>query len=220
MSAQCLTSEDIRSILKAASAAFQAAREELNALDGAMGDGDHGVTMCLGFEGIVKNLPNLASADVGTLIVQSGLAFNRTAASTTGALLASAAMRAGRMAMGKSQVTLHDIVEMAQAAEEAIRERGRANLGDKTMLDVLHPLTEALAAAERQGLALPEAVERALRAAEEALEATKAMKAKTGRASWFPERTVGVQDPGATSCVIFLRTVANYLKGGSHSSNE
>jgi dihydroxyacetone kinase len=178
--------------------------DELNALDAALGDGDLGVTMRLGCQAVLDELASLEGADTATMCTRAGLAFNRAAASTMGALIATAGMRAGKEAKGVAEIDLACLARMLDAAEAGMRERGKAQRGDKTVLDALIPVVEAVqqAAAEQTGFAV--AGQRALLAAREGRQATISMQARIGRASWVGERTVGQPDAGASALVIAL----------------
>ncbi len=177
--------------------------DELNRLDSAVGDGDLGVTITLGCRAVRKALPDLAGQDIGTIVAKSGMAFNGAAPSTMGALLAIAAMRAGKEAKGVEELSPALLVGMVRAAQAGIVEKGRAQPGDKTMLDALGPSIQALEKGLAQGKTLREAAEAAAEAARAGVEATISMKAKSGRAAWITERTLGHPDPGA---VVVLRT--------------
>jgi dihydroxyacetone kinase-like protein len=120
-------------------------------------------------------------------------------------------MRAGKEAKGKHEIGLDDLVKMVEAARIGIQERGKAQLGDKTVLDALVPTVAALKAAAADGLPLGEALAKSLAAAEEGLKATIPMKSKIGRASWIADRTVGHQDPGATSFYLMWKSAIEYL---------
>jgi dihydroxyacetone kinase-like protein len=167
--------------------------------------------MAIGFGAIRKGLEALKDQDVGTIITKSGLAFNGTAASTIGALLATACMRAGREAKGKHEIGLADAAKMLEAAQSGIQERGKAQVGDKTVLDALAPTVAALKAAAEKGVPLPEALKQSLAAAETGLKGTIPMKSKMGRAAWIAERSVGHQDPGATSFYLMWKSAVEYL---------
>jgi dihydroxyacetone kinase-like protein len=206
-----VTTEDVVRILEKMATDLQAAQEILRELDAAMGDGDLGVTMKLGFDGVRKALPELRQQDIGTLVTRAGLTFNGAAASTMGALLASACMRAGREVKGKTEIGLSDFVRMAQAGVAAIRERGKADVGDKTMLDTIVPWVEALAQAETEGKSFSEALSIALGVAEQGMLSTKSMMPKMGRAAWLGERTKDMQDPGATSSYLMIKSLSEYL---------
>src|SRR5512134_2409189 len=139
-----ITSADVLAILAKMATDMEAQKDYLCELDGAMGDGDQGVTMAIGFGAIRKVLDSLKDQDVGAIITKSGLAFNGTAASTIGALLAIACMRAGREARGKHEIGLADVARMLEAAQLGIQERGKAQVGDKTVLDAIPPAAAAL----------------------------------------------------------------------------
>jgi len=206
-----ITSADLVAVLEKMATDMEAQKDYLCELDGAVGDGDQGVTMAIGFRAIRAVLPALKDQDIGTIITKSGLTFNGTAASTIGALLATACMRAGREAKGKHEIGTADVATMVEAAQIGIQERGKAQLGDKTVLDALAPTVAALKAAAADGLPLAEALARSLSAAEEGLKSTIPMKSKIGRASWIADRTVGHQDPGATSFYLMWKSAVEYL---------
>ena len=188
-------------------------KDYLCALDGAMGDGDQGVTMAIGFGAIQKGLAALQEQDIGTLLTTSGLAFNNAAASTIGALLATACLRAGRVVQGKQAIGVADLAAMSAAAFTGIQERGKAQVGDKTVLDALSPAVAALRAAAEAGTSIEAALAQALAAAEAGVQATIPLKAKMGRAAWLAERSVGHPDPGATSFTLMLKSAVEYLAG-------
>jgi len=188
-----------------------AQKDYLCQLDGAMGDGDQGVTMAIGFGAIQHGLAALKDQDIGTILTTSGLAFNNTAASTIGALLATACLRAGREVKGKQAIGVADLATMLEAAQIGIQERGKAQRGDKTVLDALIPAATALRAAATAGAGIAAALQAALAAAEAGVQATIPLKAKVGRAAWIAERSVGHQDPGATSFSLMLKSAVEYL---------
>ena len=208
-----ITRADVLAILQKMATDLEGQKDYLCELDGAMGDGDQGVTMAIGFGAIRKALESLQDQDIGTIVTKSGLAFNGTAASTIGALLATACMRAGKAVKGKTEIDLADLAQMIEAALVGIQERGKAQLGDKTVLDALAPTVAALQTAAAQGTPLPTALAQALAAAAAGLAATIPLKAKVGRAAWIAERSVGHQDPGATSFYLMLKSAVEYLAG-------
>jgi dihydroxyacetone kinase-like protein len=208
-----IPSADVLAVLKKMADDLEAAKDLLCQLDAAVGDGDQGVTMAIGFRAVRNGLSVLQGQDIGTIITKSGLTFNGTAASTIGALLATACMRAGREAKGRHEIGLADLAKMAEAAQAAIQERGKAHLGDKTVLDMLAPTVQALRALADQGASLEEGLKRSLAAAEEGVRATIPLKSKIGRASWLADRTVGHQDPGATSFYLMWKSSVEYLTG-------
>jgi phosphoenolpyruvate---glycerone phosphotransferase subunit DhaL len=206
-----LTTTDLLALLQQMAGDLAAQKDELCALDAAMGDGDQGVTMALGFGAIAAALPALAAQDIGTIVTKSGLAFNNTAASTIGALLATACLKAGTVAKGKTALTVADLAAMTEAAAAGIQARGKAQVGDKTVLDALVPAATALRAAATAGASIEAALQQACTAAEAGVAATIPLKAQVGRAAWIAERSVGHPDPGATSFALMLKSAVGYL---------
>ncbi len=213
-----LTPDQVRAGLAAMATALIAHADELNALDAALGDGDLGVTMRIGGKALLDELAGLADADLATICTRSGLAFNRAAASTIGALIATAGMRSGKEAKGATVIDLSLLSRMVTAAETGIRERGKAQRGDKTILDALIPAAEALQQAATERTGFEEAGTRALAAAKEGREATIPIRGKVGRANWVGDRTVGQPDAGATALVIALQAVVQQDAAGSAAS--
>ncbi len=208
---QTLDNAQVIAALRHVAQALTAQAETLRELDAAIGDGDLGITVTLGFQALVEGLPALEAGDIANTLVKSGMAFNRKAASTFGALFATMMMRAARAAKGRASLDLAALAEMAQAAIEGVQERGKAALGDKTLLDALAPAAQALAAAAQAGATLAEGLIQAAAAAEQGALATREMKSKIGRASWFAERTGGIQDPGATAMAMMFAAVQDFI---------
>lgn len=206
-----LTQPDVVAALRKQASDLTAQADALRALDAAIGDGDLGITVTIGFQALCEALPQLEGADLGTLLMRAGMAFNRKAASTFGALYASMMMRAARAAKGIDAIGANEFAAMLSAAVEGVQERGKAQLGDKTMLDALIPAAEAATAAAKAGASLVETVGRAAEAAEEGARATVGMRARAGRSSWFSERTEGVPDPGATAVSLMLRSFHEFV---------
>lgn len=205
-----LTTEDVRAALEYVGGAVAAEAERLRELDATAGDGDLGVTMTIGWGAVRQALPTLGQGDVGTLLAQAGMTFNKAAASTFGVLLASGLMRAGRDLRGQSEVGLAEVIAGAEAAFQGVRERGKADVGDKTMLDAMAPAIEALKQAQSAGKGLADGLSAAADAAATAAAATAGMTPKFGRASWLGERAAQVQDPGATAVAVMLKALADF----------
>jgi dihydroxyacetone kinase-like protein len=145
-------------------------------------------------------------------LARLGMMFNSSAASTFGALVATAAMRAGKAAQNAGdEWDLAALAAMARAAEQGVSERGKAVRGQKTLLDALGPAVDALEEASERGATLAEAAQEAARAAEEGAEATSPLQAQIGRAGWLQERTVGIRDPGAHVVALAARAVAQQI---------
>ncbi|MFA5027655.1 MAG: dihydroxyacetone kinase subunit DhaL [Candidatus Methylomirabilota bacterium] len=209
-----ITSADLLAILEKIAAEMETQKDYLCALDGAMGDGDQGVTMAIGFRAVKAGLPALAGQDIGGILLKSGMTFNGTAASTIGALLATACMRAAREGKGRQEIGLAELAAMLEAAAAGIQERGKAAVGDKTVLDALVPTARALRDAAAAEAPLPDALRRSLAAAEAGVAATVPLKSRMGRAAWIAERSVGHQDPGATSFYLMWKAAVEYLTAG------
>ncbi|HLG76067.1 MAG TPA: DAK2 domain-containing protein [Ktedonobacteraceae bacterium] len=202
-----LTIDDIRSGLTAMANALISQADELNKLDAAMGDGDTGVTIRIGATAVLHELSLYKEGDLATLLTRVGMSFNRAAPSTIGGLIATAGMRAGKRSkeLGATTVTLPVLVALVAAMEQGISERGKARLGDKTLLDALIPAREALEQASAEGIEDIEAAgHRALAAAIAGRDTTAALQSRVGRASWVGTRTIGQVDPGAEIVVIAI----------------
>lgn len=208
---ESLKREEFLQLMERILARLEDSADQLNRLDAAVGDGDLGITMTLGCRAVRDALPGLADQDLGTLVARSGMAFNSAAPSTMGALLAIGAMRAGKEAKGVQEIDLPLLARMTRAAEAGIKERGKAERGDKTLLDALGPSADALEEAASQGRSLREAVVAATAAARAGVEATIPLKAKSGRAAWITERTAGQPDPGATVLQLIWEAFATFV---------
>lgn len=189
----------IIAILKEVAAELKSHTEELRLLDAKVGDGDLGVTVELSTKAMDEYLTTTSEADIGKLLAQCGMNINRVSPSTFGTILASAFMGAGKAVMGKPHLGVDDLVLIGEGAIENIQKRGRAEVGDKTVLDALVPAVEALKHELTSGADAQTAINIAVKAAEDGMNATVNMKAKFGRAKWFQDGGIGVQDGGATA---------------------
>jgi phosphoenolpyruvate---glycerone phosphotransferase subunit DhaL len=207
-----LTAADLRAILGASALDMQGHLEELRELDAALGDGDLGITMQLA-GGAIAEAAGGQGEDVGMMLAMLGMSINKASPSTFGTLLASAFMGAGASVRGKSGVGLQDLSAMGSGAVEGIKKRGRAEVGDKTMLDALAPAVEAFRSEIEAGAGAAEAFAAAAAAAEGGMEATTGMIAKFGRASWRREDSIGVRDAGATAMRYLIQSFARSAAG-------
>ena len=187
-----------------------ARKADIGDLDAACGDGDLGVTMELGFRAVAEGLTALQGEDIGTLLMKSGMNFNRAASSTFGTIMATALMRAGKVVTGRDDLEPIHMIDMLRAAEDGIRQRGKAQPGDKTVLDALIPLNETLSHHIESGKNLPDALDKTVDAVRLAVEKTKEMTAKTGRSRWLGDRAAGTPDPGA---VVLLWMLEAFSEG-------
>lgn len=192
-------------------AALKTQADYLTTLDQAVGDGDMGYTLGKIADALSEYAKNTPAPDLGKFLASAGMLANKVGPSTMGTLLATALMRGGKAVMGKSELAPADLVAMFQAAEQGMQERGKAQLGDKTILDALHPAVEAFGAAIATGEPPKAAGLKALAAAEAGRDAVTPLRSKIGRASWVGERTEGRVDPGCAALVVILAALADRL---------
>ncbi|MFO1069992.1 MAG: dihydroxyacetone kinase subunit DhaL [Geminicoccaceae bacterium] len=199
--------------LPAVAAEVVAARDRLCALDGAIGDGDHGVTMALGWQAIADAVAPLDPAQAGFagLLNTSAKAFLSATGGSAGPLYATALMRAAAVARDRPQLDGAGMAQLLRAAADGIAARGKATAGDKTMLDAWLPAAAAAEGAAAEGGDVGAVLAAAAAAAEAGAEATAAMQARLGRASRLGERSVGQPDPGAVSTALILRALERAL---------
>jgi dihydroxyacetone kinase-like protein len=184
-------------------------RDYLTQLDSPIGDADHGINMDRGFKAVMDKLPSVANMDIGSILKTVGTTLVSTVGGASGPLYGTAFLRAGMATAGKNELDEADYVAMLEAALEGIKARGKAQPGEKTMLDALTPALEGAKVAQAQGLELPQMMRRASDAAEAGMKATIPMLATKGRASYLGERSIGHQDPGATSSWFILKTLTD-----------
>jgi phosphoenolpyruvate---glycerone phosphotransferase subunit DhaL len=181
--------------------------DELTELDQAIGDGDHGINMDRGFTAVLDKLPAVAEADIGTILKTVGTTLVSTVGGASGPLYGTAFLRAGTALAGKQELQPSDVALGMDAALEGIMARGRAQRGEKTIVDALAPAVDAFKASINAGQPVADALEVAAAAGEQGMLATIPLVATKGRASYLGERSAGHQDPGATSVTLFLRAM-------------
>lgn len=189
--------------------ALEARRDALQRLDQASGDGDLGITagkIAAALREYTHTVP-LPMDDLGKYLGSAGMAVNKVASSTMGTLLATALLRAGKGVKGQSELSVQSLVDILVAADLGIQERGKAQLGDKTIVDALHPAAEAFRAAIAAGSSLEAAGVAMIAAAEVGRDQVTPLRSKIGRASWQGERTEGQVDPGCEALVIILKAI-------------
>lgn len=192
-------------------ALFAEKRDELIALDGKVGDSDLGITMSKGFAAAADAVRTEGeAAGVSKLLRTAGAAMARAAPSTMGTLTATGFIRAGKALEGVAELTTPEFALFWAAFRDGVAERGKAKLGDKTLLDVLHPVTLVLEEQAAKNAALPSALAAAADGASEALEATRSMKAQHGKAAAFQDKTIGLQDAGATVGMLMLARLSDF----------
>jgi dihydroxyacetone kinase-like protein len=199
--------------MRACAASISEQRDYLTQLDAAIGDADHGANMTRGFNAVEAKLDGLDSdTPPGKALIQAGSTLVSTVGGASGPLWGSGLRRAGKALGDADTFEAPDLVAALDAALHGIVDLGAAEPGDKTIVDALGPAVSTLRAGVEAGRPLRDAVADARAAAEEGMRATIPMQARKGRASYLGERSVGHQDPGATSTALIMaaleRTVA------------
>ena len=191
--------------------ALAANKDELTRLDSEIGDADHGTNMDRGFQAVLAKLPSAANQDTGTILKMVGMTLISTVGGASGPLYGTLFLQMGTAAAGKTGLDLADWSTALTAGVEGVARRGKASLGDKTMLDALLPAQEVLKTALSKDTPLAEAMRLAEQAAWQGMLDTIPLVARKGRASYLGERSAGHQDPGATSAYLLLKAAAETL---------
>lgn len=187
-------------------------KEYLTKLDSAIGDADHGINMKRGFDRVMDKLPTVADKDIGSILKTIGMTLISSVGGASGPLYGTFFMRSGMAAAAKEELSGEDLVALLQAGVDGIVQRGRAQVGDKTMIDAWMPALDAMKESLADGNDTVDALEAAVAAAEQGMKDTIPLQAKKGRASYLGERSIGHQDPGATSSYLMLKTLLDTLK--------
>ncbi len=207
-----VSTRDLLIILKRISARIEENKQWLTDLDRPIGDSDHGINMARGFGEVEKKLPGLEGKDAGTVLKTVGMTLVSTVGGSAGPLYGSAFMKAG-MALGdKTEISMADFLEACDQAVLAVKQRGKSDAGEKTMLDAMIPALQTMKEAQKQGEAPKIILKKGVEASWAGVEATKELIATKGRASYVGERGIGCQDPGATSFSILLEAVLNWME--------
>ncbi|HEU0001470.1 MAG TPA: dihydroxyacetone kinase subunit DhaL [Ktedonobacteraceae bacterium] len=202
-----ITTEDTVRWIQQVAIVLHENREYLTQLDSPIGDADHGINMDRGFKAVMDKLPTVANMDIGSILKTVGTTLVSTVGGASGPLYGTAFLRAGMATSGKNELYEADVVHMLGAALEGIKARGKAQPGEKTMVDALTPALAAMKDAEPQGMS--QLLRRGSDAAEAGMKATIPLLATKGRASYLGERSIGHQDPGATSTWLMLKALAD-----------
>jgi len=180
-------------------------------LDAVVGDGDFGYSLARGFEKLLEGWDELDRSNAGAFLKRTGMVIASRIGGTSGPLWGTAFIRAGAAA-GDAELTGEQAVAMLRAAIEGIKARGQSDVGDKTLLDALVPMTDRLEASLAGGASIQEAIRAAAAAAREAADATSGMVAKRGRAAYTGERSRGSVDAGATAVAVIAERISETWK--------
>lgn len=205
------TSSNIPALFERFSLVFTEQKDALIELDSKVGDSDLGLTMAKGFAAAAAAVSELENADIETQFKTAGVAIARAAPSTMGTLMATGFMRGSGVTKGCETLGTVKLAEFWVAFRDGVAQRGRVQLGDKTVVDVLHPIAETMMIQAKTGTALPDALNSAYVSAVEALEVTKGLVAQHGKAAAFQEKSRGIQDAGSTVAVILVKTMADFI---------
>lgn len=206
-----VTTATLISWLRHAAAVIREQRDWLTELDAAIGDADHGANLDRGFAAVVAGLPTDGDGDAGALLKSAGLRLISTVGGASGPLYGTAFRRAGRTLEGYSTIDERLLLAALAAFRDGIAAMGKAEPGDKTMVDAVAPAVIALRQALDDGRPLPEALGQAAQAAQAGAKATTPLVARRGRASYLGERSAGHQDPGASSAALLIRALADVV---------
>jgi dihydroxyacetone kinase len=188
-----------------------AAQSELNRLDAVAGDGDLGATMATGANALLATLPEMQDLDLAATLRRCGTEMARKAPSTSGTLLATACLRAAGAATGVDGETATSVAaRLVEAAMAGIQQRGKAQVGDKSMLDALGPAVTSLQESASAGRDLEQALASAAAAATAGADTTRCMRARVGRAGWLADRSDGNVDAGAHLMALLLDSIARH----------
>jgi len=212
---QALNGATVISWMREIESSVRAQRDYLTQLDSAIGDGDHGTNVTRGFASVVEALNGEKDAPPGRLLILAGRTLVSTVGGASGPLWGSALRSGGRVLGDSPTFDGQQLVEVLAAALASIKELGAAAPGDKTMVDALEPAVDKLRGEVAAGAQPAAALASAAAAAEAGMEATVPLQARKGRASYLGERSIGHQDPGATSTALILRALERAVAASS-----
>lgn len=207
-----VTRDQIVQWLENTAAVLSENKDYLTRLDSPIGDADHGINMDRGFKKVKEKLPDVADKDIGNILKTTGMTLISSVGGASGPLYGTYYMRAGMAMDAKEELNGADLGALLQAGLDGVVQRGRAQLGDKTMVDALTPAVTAYRSAIDGGNGTLEAMRSAVASAEQGMKDTIPLQAKKGRASYLGERSIGHQDPGATSSYLILNALLEALE--------
>jgi dihydroxyacetone kinase-like protein len=207
-----ITRDDTLNWVKAIAGVIGENSKYLTELDAAIGDADHGANMDRGFKAVMNKIPEISDKDIGTVFKTVGMTLISTVGGAGGPLYGTFFLQVGMKTAGKMELNLTDWADALEAALNGVVMRGKAELGDKTMVDALTPAVAALKESIQENQPIHKALELSAEAARKGMEGTVPLVARKGRASYLGERSAGHQDPGATSSFLILRAAADTWK--------
>jgi dihydroxyacetone kinase-like protein len=209
-----MTGEQVIRFIEEVAAQVRDQRDYLTQLDAAIGDADHGANLDRGFRTVLTRLPGVADKDIGTILKTVGTTLVSTVGGASGPLYGTAFLRASAVATNRTELDEAAIINALEAALEGLHARGKAQRGEKTMIDAVAPGVETLRQAYAAGDPFVVALQKAVAATAAGMQATTDMLATKGRASYLGERSVGHQDPGATSAHLMAQALLRVVEHG------
>lgn len=207
-----VTKEQILRWLNKTAAVLADNKTYLTELDSAIGDADHGINMDRGFRKVMEKLPTVSDQDIGNILRATGMTLISSVGGASGPLYGTFYMRGGMAVSAREQLDAGELYEMLNAGVAGIVQRGRPELGDKTMYDAWAPALTAYKKAQESGADTVTALRAAVDACEQGMKATIPLQARKGRASYLGERSIGHQDPGATSSYLILNALLESIE--------
>ena len=209
--------DDVARWIRAFAVEVEANKEQLTALDAAIGDGDHGINMERGMSAVLVKVDDAGEEqDIGALLKTVGMTLVSTVGGAGGPLYGTLFLQMGTVLAGRTELGSDDWAAALDAAITGVQARGKAEPADKTMIDALIPGRDALKAALAEGATFEQALRRSADAAGQGMRDTVPLVARKGRASYLGERSAGHQDPGATSSHLLLEAAAETWGGSEH----
>ncbi len=202
-----VTKQQILNWLQAVAKTISENKDYLTELDAAIEDADRGINLDRGFKKVAEQLPQLETKDIGTILKTVSMTLISGVGGASGPLYGTFFLRASTVVTGKEELTPNELANLLQAGVAGVVGRGKANLGDKTMLDALFPAVNTFAELVAKGNTTVEALRQAVQTAETGMKQTIPLVALKGRASYLGERSAGHQDPGAISSFLILRAL-------------
>ncbi len=204
--------KDLKNILSKFENTAKKNKDYLIKLDSVLGDGDLGITMFKGFQAANEYIKDYNDNDIGEALQMVGMEIANSAAATMGILVATGFMKGGKELKGKSEMGYDEAIIFAEHAIEGIKDRGKSDVGDKTLLDCLVPAFNKFKDSYNECDNFAIALNKAVKKGEEAVEKTKEMKSSFGRAHYYGEDSIGHKDPGAAAVLLFLESLNDYIQ--------
>lgn len=187
-------------------------KDYLIKLDSVLGDGDLGITMVKAFKAANEYIKDYNEDDIGKALQMVGMEIANNAAATMGTLIATGFMKGGKELKGKKVIGYDEAILFAEHAIEGIKERGKSDVGDKTLLDCLVPAFEKFKSSYSKNKDFKLAMNESVKKAEKSVEKTKEMKSNFGRAHYYGDKSIGHKDPGAAAVLLFLESLNGYIQ--------